>query len=103
MSGHVISTLQGMLIFGSIDFVFLCHDSAFQASLMALAAPSVLWNEPIENGFHINTNIGICILIDAQSATRMLAEYIDDARLRQLGQLAQYLTGHQMESARLRF
>ena len=31
------------------------------------------------------------------------AEYIDDARLWQLGQLAQYLTGHQMESARLRF
>ena len=80
MSGHVISTLQCMLIFGSI-----------------------LWNKPIENGFHINTNIGGSILIDAQSATRMLAEYIDNACLRQLGQLTHYLSSHQMKPARLSF
>ena len=43
------------------------------------------------------------IYIDAQSATRMLAEYVDNARLRQLGQLTQNLTGYQMESTRLRF
>ena len=50
---------------------------------------SVLRNKTVKYGFHIHSNIGVCILIDAQTATRMLAEYIDDARLRQLGQLAQ--------------
>ena len=57
---------------------------------------SVLRNKTVKYGFHIHSNIGVCILIDAQTATRMLAEYIDDARLRQLGQLAQYLIGHQI-------
>ena len=64
---------------------------------------TILRDKSIENGFHIHPNIRVCIFIDAQSATRMLTEYIHDACFRQLGQLAQYLTGHQMESARLRF
>jgi hypothetical protein len=66
-----------------------------------LVLGTILWNQSIENGLHIQTNIWICILIDAQSTTRMLAEYIHDARLRQLWQLTQNLIGHQMESARL--
>ena len=94
MSWHVISTLQGMLILWTIDFVFLCHDSAIRASTMALAAPSALRDKTIEYGFHVNTHIRICILIDAQSAARMFTEYVDDTRLRQLGQLTHYLTGH---------
>ena len=44
-------------------------------------------DETVENGFHIHTDIRVCILVDAQSATRMLAENVDDARLRQLGKL----------------
>ena len=74
MSGHIIGTFQGMLILWA-----------------------VLWNQSVEDGFHIHTNIWICILIDAQSATGMLAEYIDDTRLRQLGQLTQNLTRYQVE------
>ena len=77
------------------------------------------WND----SFHIYTHIRVCILIDAQTAararlcrlacprtcslclrrTRMFAEYIHDARLRQYGQLTHNLTGHQMETTRLRF
>ena len=53
MSGHIIGTFQGMLILWA-----------------------VLRNQSVEDGFHIHTNIWICILIDAQSATGMLAEYI---------------------------
>ena len=63
----------------------------------------------VEDGFHIHTNIWICIFIDAQSTARtcslclqrtgMLAEYIDDTRLRQLGQLTQNLTRHQVEAS----
>ena len=78
MSWHVISTLQRMLIFRAI-----------------------LRNKTIEYGFHVNTNIRVCILIDAQSATCMFTEYVNNTCLRQLGQLTQNLTGHQMESARL--
>ena len=79
MSGHIIGTFQGMLILWT-----------------------VLWNQSIEDGFHIHTNIWICILIDAQSATGMLAEYIDDTRLRQLGQLTQNLTRYQVETSAFR-
>ena len=46
---------------------------------------SVLRNKTVEYGFHIHPNIRVCILVDAQSATRMFTEYIDDTRLRQLG------------------
>ena len=49
---------------------------------------TILWDKTIENGLHIHSHIRVCILVDAQSATRMLAEYIDDARLRQLGHLS---------------
>ena len=45
--------------------------------------------------------VWVCILVDAQTTTRMLAEYIDDASLWQLGQLTHNLTRHQMETARL--
>ena len=65
MSWHIVSTFQSMLVLWTI-----------------------LGNEAVEYGFHIYPHIRVCILIDAQSATRMLAEYIDDTRLRQLGQLA---------------
>ena len=65
MSRHIVSTLQSMLIFRVI-----------------------LWHEAVEDSFHIHTHIRVCILINAQSATRMFAEDVDDARLRQLGQLS---------------
>jgi hypothetical protein len=71
MGRHVIRTLQGVFVLWPI-----------------------LGNEPIEDGFHIYTDIRIGILIDAQSATGMLAEYIDQARLWQRGQLAQDLACH---------
>ena len=61
----------------------------------------ILWNKAVEDGFHIHADVRVGILIDAQSTARMLAEYVHDARLRQLGQLTHYLAGHQMESARL--
>ena len=80
MSRHIVCTFQCMLVLWTI-----------------------LGNEAVEYGFHIYPHIRICIFINAQSATRMLAEYIDDACLWQLWQLAQDLTGHQMESAGLRF
>ena len=59
---------------------------------------SVLRHQTVENGFHIHTHIRVCVLVDAKSATRMLAEYVDDACLRQLGQLTQYLARYQMET-----
>ena len=78
MSRHIICTFQCMLVLRS-----------------------VLWHKSIEDSLHIYSHIRVCILIDAQAATRMLAEYIDNARFWQLGQLTQYLAGHQMEPARL--
>ena len=49
----------------------------------------------------IHTNVRIRVLIDTQSATGMLAEYVDDASHRQLGQLTQNLAGYQVKAARL--
>ena len=78
MSRHIIGTFERMLILRTI-----------------------FRDEAIEDGFHVHTNLRVCILIDAQSATGMLAEYADDASLRQLRQLTHYLTCHQMKAARL--
>jgi predicted DNA-binding protein (MmcQ/YjbR family) len=47
-----------------------------------LVLRTVLWNQAIEDGFHINPHVWITVLIDAQSATRMLREDVHDARLR---------------------
>ena len=47
MSRHIVCTFQGMLILWTI-----------------------LWNQSVEDGFHIHTDIRICILINAQSAAR---------------------------------
>jgi len=79
MCWHIIGTLQGMLVVGL-----------------------VLWNQAVEDGFHINPHVWITVLIDAQSATGMFCEDIDDTSLRQLRQLlAKYLTRHKMEVSRL--
>jgi hypothetical protein len=43
---------------------------------------SILWYKTVEDGFHINPYVWFSIFIDAQSATRMLAEYVDDTSLR---------------------
>ena len=80
MRRHIVGTLQRMFILWSI-----------------------LRDKAIENSLHIHANIRISILIDAQSTTGVLTEDVDDARFGQLGQLAQYLTGYQMEAARLGF
>ncbi len=78
MCWHIISSLQSMLVLWTI-----------------------LWDKTVEDGFHINTYVWIRIFIDAQSATRMLAEYVDDTSLRQFWQLTYYLASHQMEASRL--
>lgn len=79
------------------------HEPAYHRHLPRYAHTlTVLRNQSVEDGFHIHTNIWICILIDAQSATGMLAEYIDDTRLRQLGQLTQNLTRYQVETSAFR-
>lgn len=62
---------------------------------------TVLWDEAVEDGLHVGPHVWVGILIDAQSATRMLAEYVDDASLWQLGQLSNELARHQMEASRL--
>ena len=79
MSRHIIGTLQGVLVFWAI-----------------------LGYETIEDSLHIDTHIWIFILIDAQSTAGVLAEEVDDARLRQLGQLAQNFARYQVEPARFR-
>ena len=68
MGGHIVSPLQRMLIVGLI-----------------------LWNQTIKDGLHIDANIWVAILIDAQSAASVLREDVHDARLRQLRQLAHNL------------
>ena len=76
MSWHIISFLQSMLVLWTI-----------------------LWDKTVEDGFHINPYVWISIFIDAQSATCMLAEDIDDTSLRQFWQLTHYLASHQMEAS----
>ena len=80
VSRHVIGALQGMLILWT-----------------------VLRNQTVEDGLHIHTNIRICILIDAQSATGMLRENVQDTNLRQFWQLAHDFTRHQVETSAFRF
>ena len=58
---HIISTLQRMLVLRA-----------------------VLRNQTVEDSLHIDANIRITILVDAQSATSVLREDVHDARLRQL-------------------
>ena len=59
MCWHIIGTFQGMLIVGLI-----------------------LRNYTIEDGFHVTPHVWIAVLINAQAATRMLREDIDDTSLR---------------------
>ena len=63
---------------------------------------TVLRNQTIEDGLHIQTNIWISIFVDAQSATSMFCEDVHDARLRQFRQLTHYLARHQMETTTFR-
>ena len=46
---------------------------------------TILWNQSVEDGFHIHTDIRICIFIDAQSTTRMLREDVHDTVLGSFG------------------
>lgn len=77
MGGHVVRTLQRVLVVGLI-----------------------FWHQTVEDGLHIDTHIGVAILVDAQSTTCVLREDVDDARLWQLGQLTQYLVCHKMKASR---
>ena len=79
VSRHIVSALQCMFIFRTI-----------------------LRHETVEDGLHIHANIGIAVLVDAQSAAGVLREDVHNACLRQLRQLAHYLARHQMESATFR-
>ena len=65
MCWHVITSFQRMLIIGL-----------------------VFWHQMVEDGFHVHTHVRVVILIDAQSAARMLGEDIDNACVGQLRQLA---------------
>ena len=76
MSRHIVSTFQGVLILWTI-----------------------LRNQSVEDGFHIDANIRVAVLVDAQSATGMFREDGHDARLRQFRQLTHYLARHQMEAS----
>ena len=67
-----------------------------------LVLRTILRHEAIEDGFHIDANIRITVLVDAQSATGMLREDVHDACLREFWQLAHYLACHQMEAATFR-
>jgi hypothetical protein len=53
----------------------------------------------VEDGFHVYTNIRVSVLIDAQSTTRMLTEYVEDTSLRQFWQLTHYLARYQMKAS----
>ena len=68
------------------------------------SAPSNVcsYSEAIEDGFHIDANIRVAVLVDAQSATGMFREDGHDARLRQFRQLTHYLARHQMEATTFR-
>ena len=77
MSRHVVGTFQRVLVLRS-----------------------VLGNQPVENGLHVHAHIRVAVLVDAESATRMLREDIDDASLRELRQLSQNFIRHQVESPR---
>ena len=79
MSRHIVGTLQRMFILRTI-----------------------LRHEAIEDGFHIDANIRVAVLVDAQSATGMFREDGHDARLRQFRQLTHYLARHQMEATTFR-
>ena len=63
---------------------------------------TILRHEAIEDGFHIDANIRVAVLVDAQSATGMFREDGHDARLRQFRQLTHYLARHQMEATTFR-
>ena len=77
MSRHVVGTFQRVFLFRS-----------------------VLGNQSIENGLHVHAHIRVAVLVDAESATRMLREDIDDASFREHRQLSQNLIRHQVESPR---
>jgi hypothetical protein len=63
---------------------------------------TVLWNQTVEDCFHVHANIRVTVLVDAQSATGVLREDVHNARLGELWQLAYNLTRHQMETATFR-
>ena len=71
MGWHIVGTFQRMLVLRAI-----------------------LRNQAVENRFHIDTNIRVAVLVDAQSAAGVLREYVHNAGLRQFRQLAHYLVRH---------
>ena len=59
MCGHIVQAFEGVLVVGT-----------------------TFWYEAVEDGFHICTDIGVAIFVDAKSATRVLGEYVDKSRAR---------------------
>ena len=78
MGGHIVGTLQHMVIVG---FVLLDH--------------------PVENLFQVRPHIRVGILIDAQGATGVLDEEMQQPRLWQRGQMSHHFGGDEMESSAL--
>ena len=77
MSWHIVGSFKGMLIVGT-----------------------ALWYQTVEDVFHIDTHIGVAVLVDAEAATGVLGEDIDDAGLWQGWQLAHDVASDEVESAR---
>lgn len=80
MCGHIIRPLQRMFI-----------------------VRLVLRHQVVEDTFHIAPHIGVVIFVYAQSTTRMFREDINDTRLWQLWQLANYLARYEVKSSCSRF
>ena len=51
-----------------------------QAFKGVLVVGTTFWYEAVEDGFHICTDIGVAVLVDAKSATRVLGEDVDKSR-----------------------
>ena len=75
------------------------HKHTRQAFQGMLIVGLILWNYAVEDSFHINPHVRITVFVDAQAATRMLREDVDDTCLGQFRQLAKYLTRHQMKAS----
>ena len=67
-----------------------------------LVLRAVFRNQTVEDSLHIDANIWVAVLVDAQSAAGVLREDVHDACLREFWQLAHYLARHQVEAATFR-
>ena len=71
--------------------------------VVAFVGVTVVWlaigHKTVENGVHVDTHVGVEILIDGKRATGVPYKKVEQTRLGQIGQICQYLTGYQMTTA----